>query len=72
MLRQINQIEDYSMKAVFLRTNGWTDHWHIDNWVRIEWFNDPAFNMNMAGMSIDLAYKIAKKEYNEIHQTKLF
>jgi hypothetical protein len=72
MLREINQIENYQMKANFLRENGWTDLWHVDNWVRKVWFDSPTINVDKAGLSIGSAYVIAKKEYDEIHQTKLF
>lgn len=60
------------MKSNFLKENGWTDLWHVDNWVRKEWFNSPTIDVDRAGISTDTAYIIAKKEYDEIHQTKLF
>ena len=72
MLNEKHEIEDYEMKASFLKRNGWTDLWHVDNWVDVSWFRHPTINVDKAGVSINSAYKFVKKQYDESHQTKLF
>jgi hypothetical protein len=69
---EIHEIENYEAKKTFLESNGWTSLWHVDNWVREEWFNHPTINVDLAGISTDKAYATAKKEYNEVHLKKIF
>ena len=49
-------------KDKFLRKTGWTDLWHPDNWIKEDWFDDPKMNVDLAGMSLDDAYKKAIEE----------
>jgi hypothetical protein len=59
MLRNKEEIENYEEKAKLLKENGWTDHWHEDNWVKTEWFNSKN-NIDRMGLSTDRAYQTIK------------
>ena len=56
MLKDKADIENYDMKANLLKENGWIDLWHLDNWVKVEWFNHPTINIDRAGCSTNAAY----------------
>jgi replicative superfamily II helicase len=55
-MKEPHEIENYAEKAKWLKANGWTDLWHPDNWVRVEWFNHPTIDVDRAGCSTDSAY----------------
>jgi hypothetical protein len=56
----LTQILNDNEKANFLKENGWTDLWHVDNWVKKEWFKHPTIDIDRAGYSTDMAYNICK------------
>lgn len=62
MLKNKEEIENYEEKAKVLRENGWRDLWHVDNWVKNEWFNSPTINIDCAGVSTDDAYRTCKNK----------
>lgn len=55
-LRNKDEIENYDLKAKVLEENGWTTYYHDDNWVKIEWFNDPTIRIDWSGINTDTAY----------------
>ena len=62
MLNNISEISDYNKKAEFLRVRGWEDMWHPDNWIKNEWRDNPRYNIDMAGLSMERALKVEKYE----------
>ena len=64
-LKNKSEIENYEEKSKFLKENGWTDHWHEDNWVKREWFKDPKMDVDRAGGSTDEVYAYVKTHINK-------
>lgn len=52
----------FEQQSKILKENGWTDFYHPDNWVRVEWFNNPSINVDWAGVSMEDAWVILNKE----------
>ena len=59
-MKNKSEIENYDEKYKLLKDNGWTDLWHEDNWVQEDWFNNPAVDVDRAGIPMDTAYNICK------------
>jgi len=55
-LKDKSEIEDYELKAEWLRSTGWSDLWHHDNWIRTAWFNNHKINIDYMGRSTDQSY----------------
>jgi hypothetical protein len=55
-LKNKNEIENYDAKAKVLEKNGWTTWYHEDNWIKLEWYNNPQIKIDCAGISTDIAY----------------
>lgn len=62
LLRDKKDIENFKEKSKFLEKNGWVENWHHDCWIPKEWADDPTMDSDKAGVSIDNAYLIVKKE----------
>lgn len=60
----------FEQQSKVLKENGWTDHYHPDNWVKVEWFNNPSINVDWAGVSMDTAWSIVNKEQQDILTNK--
>jgi len=59
---------DYSnnerkMMQKYVRTKGWTDLWHWNNWVKVEWIDDPKKNVDWMG--VDLKTVFSNEQKNE-------
>lgn len=62
MLKEKHEIENYEDKSKFLKENGWTDLWHVDNWVKVEWYSNSRIDIDRAGCSTNTAYNICRNE----------
>jgi hypothetical protein len=55
----------FEQQSKVLKENGWTDYYHPDNWVKVEWFNNPSINVDWAGVSMDKAWEIVNKDNHQ-------
>lgn len=62
MLKEKSEIENYEEKSKFLIENGWETWYHVDNWIKTEWYNNPNISIDRAGCSTDMAYLICKNQ----------
>ena len=58
----------YETRSKLLKEKGWTDYWHPDNWVKVEWFTNPSVNVDWAGISMDEAWRIMNEESKDYAQ----
>lgn len=65
-----NNMGIFEQQSKVLKENGWTDYYHPDNWVKVEWFNNPSINVDWAGVSMDTAWSIVNKEQQDILTNK--
>lgn len=52
----------YKLMSDFLIENGWETLWHKDNWIKTEWWKDPARNVDTCGYSTKAAYLKCKND----------
>jgi hypothetical protein len=62
---------DYSnkeriMMEDYLKTRGWQDLWHWNNWVKTEWFNRPTIDIDRVGLSLKSVYLSEKQKENKL------
>ena len=55
----------YINRAKILKEHGWTDLWHLDNWVRTEYFGHPTIDVDRAGVSMNEAWRIVNLESHQ-------
>jgi len=67
MIEYNTNSEIYKNRAKILNENGWTDLHHPDNWIRKEWLNHPTIDVDRAGVSMEEAWKIANREYQQFY-----
>lgn len=57
-------------KEAILNSNGWTTLWSPDNWIKKEWLERKVFNVDLAGRSLEDAFKQCMQDLRDVEIMK--